>query len=176
MIRLSILCIAILTAAATATGSLPEGIAIIPVPVFISDSLVFSFDDTEPASDELVSELGLSELPFVVGHSSQYISGRIEIEGAPLLLLLFQNHTEEISGWLVSCSDDGGIIDYLYVYYWNSEGFASRTGFVGADGTVVVNEWLIDESGGSTEIDTVSLREDGFFEVNGNILDHTNDE
>ncbi len=171
MIREAVLTVTILISAGTASGSLPDGISVIPAPLIIGDSLAFSFDESDPISDELFNRLGLSELPNNGSHFTQYLHGEVEKAGAPFLLLFFHIYTEEIYGWLITYSKDDQFIDWLSVYYWNSEGFFSRTGFVDTDGTIIVNEWLIDASGESTITYTFSVMENGFFGANGSIGD-----
>lgn len=171
MIREAVMTVVILIAAGTAGGSLPDGINVIPAPLIIGDSLAFSFDESAPISDELFDRLGLSELPNSGSHFTQYLHGKVEKAGTPFLLLFFQIYTEEIYGWLITYSKDDQFIDWLSVYYWNSEGFISRTGFVDTDGTIIVNEWLIDASGETTTTDTISVMENGFFGANGSIGD-----
>lgn len=165
MILKAVIAVTILIAAGTSAGSLPDDINIIPAPLIIGDSLAFSLDESDPISEELFDRLGLSEFPNTGNHFTQHLHGRIKTEGTSVLLLLFQNYTEEIFGWLISYSDDGQVIDWLSVYYWNSEGFFSQTGFVDTDGTIIVSEWLLDESGGTTTTDTIFVQENGFFGV-----------
>lgn len=171
MIQKAVIAVTILITAGTAAGSLPEGVNVIPVPLIIGDSLAFSFDECAPISDELFDQLGLSEFPNTGSHFTQYLSGKVDITGTPFLLLFFQIYTEEIYGWLISYSKDDQVIDWLSVYYWNSEGFVSRTGSVDTDGTVIVNEWLIDASGETSISDTISVMENGFFGVTGSTED-----
>ncbi len=171
MILKAVMTVTILISGGTSANSLPEGIKVISAPLIIGDSLAFSFDESDPSSDELLNKLGLVEFLNKGSHFTQHLCGKVEIEGIPVLLLFFQIYAEEIFGWLISYSDDGQVIDMLSVYYWNSEGFISRNAFVDTDGTVIVNEWLIDESGESTFIDTISVRKDGFFGANGSIGD-----
>ncbi|NOQ23650.1 MAG: hypothetical protein GQ565_13515 [Candidatus Aegiribacteria sp.] len=171
MIHKAVIAVTILITAGTEAGSLPEGVNVIPVPLIISDSLAFSLDESDPISDELFDSLGLSEFPNTGSHFTQYLHGKADIAGTPFLLLFFQIYTEEIYGWLISYSKDDQVIDWLSVYYWNSEGFVSRNGYVDTDGTIIVNEWLIDASGETTSIDTISLMENGFFGVTGSTKD-----
>jgi len=171
MIRKAFITVSILIATGAAADTFPEGINIIPLPVIIGDSLAFSLDDTDPISDELIDRLGLKEFPNISSHFTQYLPGKIETVGPPFLLLFFQSYTEEIFGWLLSYSYDGQVIDYVNIYYWNSEGFMSRTGSIDIAGTTILNEWLLDESGGTTSIDTISVMLDGSFRVNGSTSD-----
>ncbi|NOQ22452.1 MAG: hypothetical protein GQ565_07365 [Candidatus Aegiribacteria sp.] len=171
MIQKAVIAVTVLITAGTAAGSLQEDINVIPLPLIIGDSLAFSLDESAPISDELFDRLYLSEFPNTGSPYAQHLCGKVGIEGTPILLLFFQNYTEEIYGWLISYSKDDQVIDWLSVYYWNSEGFVSRNGYVDTDGTVIVNEWLIDASGETTSIDTISLMENGFFGVTGSTKD-----
>lgn len=118
----------------------------IDAPVHISDSLYYSVLD----ADELLSEKSVSD----------EIS--ITVPDKPPMSLVFRSTCNEARGMLFSCSDQGGIIDSLQVYYWNSEGFEWWNCLIDTTGVIVINIGRT-EGFGRGSADTLTIGDDGYF-------------
>lgn len=163
MILEAAMTVTILVIAGTLTGPLPEEIDVIHAPLIIDDSLSFSFDSYHQDSFELYVQLGLIEL-WGAGDFTNTPFVQVEVKGAPILLLVFLDCPEEMEGRLISISNEGCILDWIPVYYWNSEGFVSLHSFIDIDGTIIRNELVyIDFIGDSISADTFSVMENGTF-------------
>jgi len=145
--------------------NLPEGIISFDAPVTVNDSLVFScLDSCQGTAEEL-------NLPgkWSSDNFGSSLPVHITIPDKPGLILFIINSSNEIQGYLLSCSDQGDIIDSFQVYYWNSDGFESWESELNTDGSIIRN---IHGTAGlcNNASTTVYLAEDGRFTMTSSPL------
>ena len=70
--------------------------------------------------------------------------------------------TDETMGYLLSCSEQGDIIDSIPAYYWNSEGAQAWYTYINKDGSIIMNIQAAD-GWGDNLTDTTFLQTDGSF-------------
>ena len=143
--------------------SLPAGIISLEAPVAINDSLVWACLDDSQNAEELMEELSFPEKWNPEGFAT-VLPVHISITERPALnlILMLLDNPDETEGYLLSCSEEGLIIDSLPLYYWNSEGFEAWNSTINTDGSVIINIQSADGWGENLS-DTTFLEIDGTF-------------
>ena len=118
--------------------SLPEGIISLEAPVAINDSLVWNCLEHSQNADELMEALEFPAKWNSEGFAT-VLPVHISVPERPALILMLRDNSDETEGYLLSCSDQGLIIDSLPVYYWNSEGFETWNSYVNTDGSIIID-------------------------------------
>jgi hypothetical protein len=136
--------------------SLPSDLTIFDAPVVIDDDFVFSCFDSVPQPEKPLNLSG----NWNAGYYEPSLPVYIAVPDRPPLILFTFESSDEIQGYLLSCTGDGTVSDSMLVYYWNSEGFISQTSRVTEDGGITVNI-LNDYS--VNEHNTFAFNEDGSF-------------
>lgn len=144
--------------------ALPEGIISIDAPVAINDSLAFTCLDQSQNAEELMEALGLPE-KWNSDNFATILPVHISVPERPSLILMLINNSDETMGYLLSCSEQGDIIDSRLVYSWISEGAYSLYTYIDEDGSIFSNSLWI-ESWGDSHADTAFLQTDGTFTMN----------
>ena len=129
------------------------GMAVFDAPVTIDDNFVFSCLDSIPQPSEPLQLSGHWNAEYYGPSLPVYIA----VPDRPPLILFTVESSDEVQGYLLSCTDNGTVTDSMLVYYWNSEGFESRTGTVSAGGIISV-----------TILRDYGTDENNSFDFNGN--------
>lgn len=153
----------ILIATALIGFSLPAGIISLEAPVTINDSLVWDCLDDSQNAEKLMEALAFPEKWNPEGFST-VLPVHISVPERPALtlILMLLDNSDETEGYLLSCSEEGDIIDSLPLYYWNSEGFEAWKSCINSDGSVIISIQSADGWGDNLS-DTTFLEEDGTF-------------
>lgn len=154
---------AVLTIAAMIGFTLPDGIISFDAPVAINDSMVLDCINSSNYAAELMESLGFPE-KWHPDNFETVLPVHIAVPEKPSLILLIFNNTDETQGYLLSCSDQGSIIDSIPAYYWNSEGSTFFSSFINTDGSIIMDYNAKDGWGHMT--DTTFLQTDGSFTMN----------
>ena len=141
--------------------TLPEDIISIDTPVTINDSLVFGCLENSLNASELLAELAFPGRWDQESYAT-ILPVHIAVPDRPSLILMIVDNTDETEGFLLSCSDQGSIIDSIPAYYWNSEGAESWNCIVDTRGSVTINIWRA-EGWGDSITDTLFLDRNGYF-------------
>ena len=147
--------------AAVAGFFLSEGIISLEAPVAINDSLVWSCLDNSQNTEELMEALAFPE-KWNPESFATVLPVHISVPARPALILMILDNSDETEGFLLSCSEEGDIIDSLPAYYWNSEGFEAWNSFIETDGSIILNIQSTDGWGESLR-GTTFLQIDGTF-------------
>ncbi len=151
---------AVLTITALIGFTLPRGIISFDAPVAINDSLVLDCLNNSQNATELMESLGFPE-KWHPDTFETVLPVHIAVPEKPSLILLLMNNSDETQGYLLSCSDQGSIIDSIPAYYWNSEGSMFFYSSINTDGSIVISSEAEDGWGHMT--DTTFLHADGSF-------------
>jgi len=135
---------------------LSVGVAVFDTPVTIDDNFVFSCLDSIPQPSEPLQLSGHWNVEYFGSSLPVYIA----VPDRSPLILFTVNSSDEIQGYLLSCTDNGTVTDSMLVYYWNSEGFESQIATVNTSGRIAVTTY---RDYGTDETNLFNFNEDGSF-------------
>ena len=144
--------------------ALPEGIISIVAPVAINDSLAWNCLDQSKNAEELMEALALP-VNCNPDNFATILPVHISVSEKPSLLLILMDNSDETMGYLLSCSEQGDIIDSIPAYYWNSEGAQAWYTYINKDGSIIFNIEAQD-GWGNNLTDTTFLQTDSTFTIN----------
>ena len=142
------------------------GTATFDAPVTIDDDFVFSCLDSIPQPSEPLNLSG----NWNANYYGPSLPVCITVPGRPLLILFTVEYSDEVQGFLLTCTDNGTVTDSMPVYYWNSEGLESWMCTVQPDGRIAVT---VNRDYGADENSVFDFNENGSFtpvqSVDGNL-------
>jgi hypothetical protein len=132
------------------------GTATFDAPVTVDDDFVFSCLDSIPQPSEPLHLSGNWNADYYGSILPVYIT----VPGRPLLILFTVEYSDEVQGFLLTCTGSGTVTDSMPVYYWNSEGFESWTCTIEPDGRIAVT---VNRDYDADERSVFDFNEDGSF-------------